>query len=117
MVPIYLKSGSGQKNNMKTQFFAYFVVKHKKTLDFKGLLGETPIAILGPHFGPLYVQRALCTVKAVSKTYRQPSARLQFVFAVAPISIHILGPWSLHAPFWYHFGQSRAQGCPDVSKG
>ena len=50
---------------------------------------------------PLNVQSALCTVKAVSQTYRQPSARLRF--ARAPISIHILDPWSPDAPngkFW-----------------
>ena len=45
---------------------------------------------------PINVQRALCTVKAVSQTYRHPSARLRFVRA--PISIHILGPWSPDAP-------------------
>ena len=45
---------------------------------------------------PSNVQRALCTVKAVSKTYRLPSARLRI--AGAPISIHILGSWSPYAP-------------------
>ena len=65
-----------------------------------------------------YVQRTLCTVKAVSKTCRQPSARLRF--AGASISIHILGPRSPYAPngtFWYHFEQSGGQGRPDVSNG
>ena len=45
---------------------------------------------------PSNVQRALCTVKAVSKTYRLPSARLRI--AGAPISIHILGSWSPYTP-------------------
>ena len=35
-------------------------------------------------------------MKAVSKTYRLPSARLRI--AGAPISIHILGSWSPYAP-------------------
>ena len=45
---------------------------------------------------PSNVQRALCTVKAVSKTYRLPSARLRIAGPL--ISIHILGSWSPHAP-------------------
>ena len=64
------------------------------------------------------VPRALWTVKAVSQTYRQPSARLRI--ARAPISIHILDPWSPDAPndkFWYHFRQSQAQGRPDAQNG
>ena len=45
---------------------------------------------------PSNVQRALCTVKALSKTYRLSSARLRI--AGAPISIHILGSWSPYTP-------------------
>ena len=45
---------------------------------------------------PSNVQRALCTVKALSKTYRLSSARLRI--AGAPISIHLLDPWSPDAP-------------------
>ena len=66
----------------------------------------------------LNVQSALCTVKAASQTYRQPSARLRF--ARAPISIHILDPWSPDAPhgkFWYRFRQSQIQGRPDAPTG
>ena len=48
--------------------------------------------------------------KAISQTYRQPSARVRF--AGLPISIRILDPWSPYAPngtFWYNFRQSRAK--------
>ena len=48
--------------------------------------------------------------KAISQTYRQPSARVRF--AGLPISIRILDPCSPYAPngtFWYHFKQSRAK--------
>ena len=62
---------------------------------------------------PSNVQRALCTVKAVSKTYRLPSARLRI--AGAPISIHILGSWSPYTPngtFGDHFCASWAPRPP-----
>ena len=62
---------------------------------------------------PSNVQKALCTVKAVSKTYRLPSARLRI--AGAPISIHILGSWSPYTPngtFGDHFCASWAPRPP-----
>ena len=61
------------------------------------------------------VQRALCTVEALSKTYRLSSARWRI--AGAPISIHILGSWSPYTPngtFGDHFCASWAPRPPHL---
>ena len=85
------------------------------SLHGEGCLPDVRTALCTGRPSPINVQRALCTVKAVSQTYREPPARLRF--ARAPISIHILDPWSPDAPhgkFWCYFRQSQIQSRSDA---